>query len=96
MPRETSDWQRDGAKPIRLSRHALDRLADRGVTEDEVLRTIRGRRWRPADGGRMEARSRLMGSYLWQGRPYHCEHVRPIFDVRGDAIVVVTVYCYYS
>ena len=39
-------------KPIRFSKHALDRLPDRGATEEEVRRAVREGAREPAKQGR--------------------------------------------
>ena len=41
-------------KPIRLSGHAIEQLEYKGVTEEEVVKTIKTSLWRPAELGRQE------------------------------------------
>jgi hypothetical protein len=82
-------------KPIHLSGHARDRLASRGVSEDEVIEAVRTSPWRPAELGRLECRRSFAYGQEWNGRFYNTKQVRPIFVEEADKIVVVTVYAYY-
>ena len=84
------------AKPVRLSRHAREQLRFRGATEAEVIQAIRAAPWEPAQLGRMDCRKDFRFGSAWHGRPYRTKQVRPIFVNEPDAIVVVTVYVYYS
>jgi hypothetical protein len=43
-------------KPIRISNHALKRMAGRGATETEILDTIRFENWEPALDKKFQAR----------------------------------------
>ncbi len=43
-------------KPIRLSGHTKDQLFFRGVTEAEIIETIRTSSWEPAELGRLECK----------------------------------------
>jgi len=82
-------------KPIRLSGHALHQLARRGVSEDEVVETIRTSPWQPAELDRLECRMDFSFRREWNGKFYETKQVRPIFVEDADEIVVVTVYSYY-
>ena len=82
-------------KPIRLSEHARSRLAYRGVTEDEVIETIRSSSWELAELGRLECGRDISYEDEWNGKFYATKQVRPIFVDEQDEIVVVTVYVYY-
>ena len=82
-------------KPIRLSGHAHNQLARRGVSEDEVVEAVRTSPWQPAELGRLECRKDLPYGQEWNGKLYRTKQVRPIFVEEADEIVVVTVYSYY-
>lgn len=84
-----------GAKPVRLSRHAADRLDARGTTSAEVIQAIRQSEWRPTDRGRLECHANFSFHGTWRGREYLVKQVRPIFVDEPHEIVVVTVYVYY-
>jgi hypothetical protein len=83
------------AKPIRFSGHAQGQLARRGVSEHEVIETIRIASWQPAELGRLECRRNLPYGREWNGIFYAPKQVRPIFVEEPDEIVMVTVYSYY-
>ena len=83
------------AKPIRLTRHAAQRLADRGATEDEVrLAVHRGVRELVREG-RFRCRLNLRFDATWQGKHYHIKQVAPVIAESATEIVVVTVYTFY-
>jgi hypothetical protein len=82
-------------KPIRFSRHALDRLADRGATEEEVCRAVREGACEPAKLGRQMFRLNLPFNDVWQGQKYEIKQVAPVVAETPDEIVVVTVYTFY-
>ncbi len=83
-------------KPIRFSGHARDQMRYRGVTEQEVIETIRAGPWQPTELGRLECRKNFPFEGQWNQRSYTTKQVRPIFVDEPDEIVVVTVYSYYS
>lgn len=82
-------------KPIRLSAHARNYFAKRGVSEEEVVRAIRSAAWQPAELGKLECRLDLPYNALWNGKFYATKQVRPIFVDEPEEIVVITVYTYY-
>jgi hypothetical protein len=82
-------------KPIRLSGHARDQIARRGVQYDEVLFAIRNAPWQPANQGRMECSFDFSYAGVWNNNYYHTKRVRPVFVEEGNQIVVVTVYSYF-
>jgi len=82
-------------KPVRLSRHAADRLEARGGTPAEVAQAIAGSEWRPAERGRFECHANFSFGDTWRGTEYLVKQVRPIFVDEPDEIVVITVYVYY-
>ena len=55
-------------KAIRLSGHAHTQLARRGVSEDEVVETIRTSSWQPAELGRLECRKDFPYGREWNGK----------------------------
>lgn len=82
-------------KPIRFTRHALERLPERGATEDEVIRAVREGLRELVREGRYRCRLNLQYRALWQGRHYEIKQVAPVIVDQDDAIVVVTVYTFY-
>jgi hypothetical protein len=82
-------------KPIRLSGHAREQLAFRGVTEAEVVEAIHTSPWQPAELGRLDCRKDFPFGKEWNRKVYAIKQVRPIFVDEPEEIVVVTVYTYY-
>lgn len=82
-------------KPIRLSGHAKKQLFYRGVTEEEVIETIRTSQWEPAELGRQEARKNFAFEKVWNKKYYKIKQIRPIFVEEEAVIVIITVYAYY-
>lgn len=82
-------------KSIRLSGHARSQLPFRGVTEEEIIETIRSETWTPAELGRLECRKNFPFGKEWNKKIYATKQVRPIFVEEATEIVVVTVYTYY-
>lgn len=82
-------------KPIRLSGHARSQLPFRGVTEEEIIETIRSEIWSPAELGRLECRKNFPFGKEWNKKVYATKQVRPIFVEEATEIVVITVYTYY-
>jgi hypothetical protein len=82
-------------KPIRFSNHALDRLADRGATEEEVRRAVREGALEPAKEGRHMFRLNLSFNNFWQGQKYEIKQVAPVVAETPEGIIVVTVYTFY-
>ena len=82
-------------KPIRLSGHARQQLAFRGVTEEEITEAIQTAEWTPAELGRLECRKDFRFGKEWNNKVYAVKQVRPIFVNEANEIVVVTVYAYY-
>lgn len=82
-------------KPIRFSKHALDRLADRGATEEEVCLAVRKGSREPAKQGRHMFRLNLTFNDVWQGQKYEIKQVAPVVAETPEEIIVVTVYTFY-
>ncbi len=82
-------------KTIRLSGHAHIQLPFRGVTEEEIIETIRSETWEPSELGRLECRKDFPFGKEWNGKIYKTKQVRSIFVEEKTEIVVVTVYSYY-
>ena len=82
-------------KPIRLSRHAQQRLFSRGTTEEEVIEIIKTSQWQSTELGRFECRKDFPFEKEWNKKYYKYKQVRPIFVDEEKEIVVVTVYTYF-
>jgi len=83
-------------KPVVLSRHARDRLAERGTTEQEVIQAIRDQPWIAVDEGRFEVTKWYPFGREHRGQFYAGKDVRPIFVDEADRVVVVTLYASFN
>ena len=83
-------------KPVVLTRHARQRLAERRTTEDEVIQAIRDTPWVRTDRGRYAATKWYPFGQEHEGSFYAGKDVRPVFTDEADRVVVVTVYVYFN
>jgi hypothetical protein len=86
----------DGAKPIRLSKHAQDQCKERGTHEAEITTAIASAVWIPARENKFECKYSFQYNADWGGRYYAIKEVKPIFVEEMNEIVVVTVITYYN
>lgn len=87
----------DAGKPVLISNHALQRMRDRGATQEEVERAIRTVPWQPAERGkwRVKERSAFDGLSPVNNQRYAFKVVEVVFADEPRAIVVVTVKVFY-
>ena len=86
---------KSSSKPIRFSQHAMEQLAYRGATEEEISETIRTSKWESAELGRLECRKDFIYNQNWNNKYYKTKQIKPIFVEEEKEIVVMTVYVYY-
>ena len=81
---------------VRLHPHALERLAERGATEEEISATVQGGESFPAKFGRTGFRRNFHFDSLWRDRHYAIKQVE-VFVVRdgADWLVITVVTRYY-
>lgn len=82
-------------KPVVITAHARRRIADRGTTEEDVVRAIRTGRREAAQRGLFLYRLNIEYRREWDGRHYAVQQVAPVVADEPDRIVVVTVYTFY-
>jgi hypothetical protein len=75
---------------IRLHPHALARLAERGTTEEEVVRTVQTGEQFPAKFGRTGFRRNFPFGGDWRGRRYATKQVE-VYAVEENGWLVITV-----
>jgi hypothetical protein len=80
---------------VRLHPHALERLSERGVTEDEVAATVREGESFPAKFGRTGFRKSFRFESAWQERFYATKEVEAIAVREGEDWLVMTVVTRY-
>lgn len=76
--------------------HALERLAERGATEAEVMLTVlEGERF-PAKFGRVGFRRNFPFQGQWRGRDYAFKQVEAFaVEEEGDWLVITVIVRYY-
>jgi hypothetical protein len=75
--------------------HAVERLAERGATEAEVLATVTGGEQFAAKFGRTGFRRNLAFQRQWRGRFYATKQVTAFAVPEGDGWLVITVIVRY-
>jgi hypothetical protein len=80
---------------VRLHPHALERLSERGVTEDEVAATVLEGESFPAKFGRTGFRKSFRFESTWQERFYATKEVEAIAVREGEDWLVITVVTRY-
>jgi len=75
---------------VRLHPHALERLAERGATVEEVRATVAEGEQFPAKYGRTGFRRNFPSKGIWNGRPYANKQVEA-YAVEEDGWLVITV-----
>jgi hypothetical protein len=82
-------------KQIIFSNHAKIKMADRGVTESDVIRAIKEGSAEPARKDRILIRKNIPFDNTWRGKHYSVKQIAPVVAEDNDKIVVITVYVYY-
>jgi len=80
---------------VRFHPHALERMSERGATEDEVEATVeKGERF-PAKFGRTGFRRNFLFDDKWRGRYYQTKQVEAYTVSEGSDCLVITVVTRY-
>lgn len=90
VPTETSR-----SKVIEFTRHARQRMQQRGAREADVREAIRIGEREPAKRGLFMYRLNLEFNRNWAGKQYAIQQVAPIVAEESRRMVVVTVYTFY-
>ena len=81
---------------VRLHPHARARLAERGVTEAEVINTVETGTRSPAKFGRTRFRLDIPFSAAWRGRQYATKRVDAFaVDDEGGWLVITVIARYF-
>ena len=80
---------------VRLHPHALERLAERGTTEAEVVATVQAGEQFPAKFGRTGFRKAFLFASAWQGHFYSMKELEAIAVRDGEDWLVITVVTRY-
>lgn len=79
-------------KPIAFTKHARQRMQERGAREEDVCTAIRGGQREPAHRGLSLHRFTLEFKREWDGRYYGVQQIAAVVAEEPDRLVVVTVY----
>ncbi len=82
-------------KPIEFSLHAMQQMAERGTSQEEVVRAIREGKSERAKQERLMYRLNVEYNAVWAGKHYGIKQVAPVVAEEDDRIVVVTVYTFF-
>jgi hypothetical protein len=82
-------------RAVVYSNHARTKMADRGVSEDDVVLAIRGGRREPARHGHWQYRINLEFRRERAGKYYGMRQVLAVVAEEESRYVVVTVYAFY-
>ena len=80
---------------VRFHPHALERLAERGTTEAEVVATVQTGEQFPAKFGRTGFRKAFRFESAWQGHFYPAKEVEAFAVREGEGWLVITVVTRY-
>ena len=81
---------------MELDSHAVSRMRERGVSEDEVAATVREGERFAAKFGREGFRRNFSFGSLWRGRRYHMKQVEVFATWEdGDWLVISVIVKYF-
>jgi len=80
---------------VRFHAHALERMAERGATRDEVRTTVEQGEQFPAKFGRTGFRRNFLFDDEWRGRRYRTKQVEAYAVQEGVDWLVITVLTRY-
>jgi hypothetical protein len=81
--------------PVRFTRHARERMRQRGASEENVREAIRIGRREPAQRGLWQYRLNVEFQSDWDGRYYAVQQILAVVAEEESERVVVTVYTFY-
>ncbi len=82
-------------RPLVFTKHARAKMADRGVSEKQVIEALRIGLREPAQRGLWQYRLNVAFQRMWAGKYYGIQQVMPIVAEEEQRYVVITVYAFY-
>ncbi len=76
---------------INFHHHALERIIERGTSEEEVKRTVEEGEQFPAKFGRIGFRRNFNFDGQWRGKHYNTKQVEVYVVEENDVLLVITV-----
>ena len=83
-------------KDIVISRHAMTRMTQYDVSEEEIREVLETGNPFHVEGDRMAKELVLVSGYRWRGRDYPHREVSVIYVEEGTVTTVVTVWARYG
>ena len=80
---------------VRFHEHALERMRERGATDEEVVATVQQGEKFPAKQGRTGFRRNFYFGGRWRGRDYSYKQVEAFAVQEGEDWLVITVVTRY-
>ena len=80
---------------VRLHPHAMERLLERGATEEEVKTTVNAGERFPTRFGRTRFRKSFHFESTWQGNFYITKEVEAVVIAEGEDWLVITIVTRY-
>jgi hypothetical protein len=80
---------------IVFSAHAMQQMAERGASKEEVIKTVNKGEKFPAKHNRVAYRRNFQYNSRWGEGFYHTKQVMPITKEEAGRIVIITVYTFY-
>jgi len=75
--------------------HALERMQERGATQEEVIATIEHGEQYPAKMGRMGFRRNFTFNNVWRGEQYETKQIEAYAVAENNDWIIVTVITRY-
>ena len=85
-----------GRLNYKFTRHALDQLQERGITEREVRDTVEAGLLVEVSENRAIRRRIFTQGYSWVGRNYSHKEVTVVYALEEGFIIVITVIARYG
>ena len=82
-------------RKVIFSKHAEDRLKERGVTKEEILKAIEEGEQIPVKEGRVGYKKNFQYNKKWKGKYYTTKQVLVITKEERNNLIVITVFTFY-
>ncbi len=82
-------------KEIVFTKHSIESMRKRGVSEEQVKMAVSKAPWQPAKWDRFECALEFQYNKEWNGKFYRTKQVVPVFAEEKTKIIIITVYAFY-
>jgi hypothetical protein len=80
---------------IEIHPHAVERMVERGTSQDEVFETVKTGDTYPVKLGRVAFKKNFRYNREWRGEHYRVKQVEVVAVEEGDGLLVITVIVKY-